>query len=540
MRYALRAVSSLLMLAALAALSLVSVLAVATTLVVASKAGGVWEVGAGIVVLGLFAALGVVLLVRRGRQKRRSRVGVSIATDVQPLFWVEIYRVAERSGVRPPDQVLLSPDTDIAATGHRTWLGLRPGVRRLHLGLPLLAGLTERELRAVVAHEFCRRWGPPSLARVLRSGQVTIARVSNRLGEDSTVSRIVRWYCHAYVSASSPITGRYELALDRLCADFAGNTATAAALSDVATLSRGWAVFVEGYAAVAKAAGMRPDGVVEGFQSFLQDPRRREQLAESADEPASERAWAHEGQMSLADRLAAVVSLPPDDLHDRSGPALGLLRYPEQVILEVEESMFGGHESAVAPWEDIIPEAARTAACEDALELARLTRLGGLGPTLSVAALLELISYGLVDDVVRPILAGGVSPEVGRQTAGRLVTGFLATAAIESGTASYRFSWAVPRHLVDEQGTVDNLPWIVDRALAEENNISALELWLSSHRVAQELELGAEPGQGMTEGLPGGPAEGRNERPVDSPPLLSVSQPGTVSTQPPSAVAPGR
>jgi hypothetical protein len=153
---------------------------------------------------------------------------------------------------------------------------------------------------------------------------------------------------------------------------------------------------------------------------------------------------------------------------------------------------------------------------------------------------LELISYGLVDDVVRPILAGGVSPEVGRQTAGRLVTGFLATAAIESGTASYRFSWAVPRHLVDEQGTVDNLPWIVDRALAEENNISALELWLSSHRVAQELELGAEPGQGMTEGLPGGPAEGRNERPLDSPLLLSASQPGTVSTQPPSAVAPGR
>jgi hypothetical protein len=540
MKYALRAVSSLLMLAVLAALALVSVLAVAAALVVASRAGGVWEVGAGIVVLGLFAALGVVLLVRRRRQQRRSRVGVSIATDVQPLFWVEIYRVAERSRVRPPDEVLLSPDTDIAATGHRTWLGVRPGVRRLHLGLPLLAGLTERELRAVVAHEFCRCWGPPSLARVLRSGQVVIGRVSDRLGGESTVSRIVRWYCHAYVGASSPITGRYELALDRLCADFAGNTATASALSEVAILSRGWAAFVEGYVEVAQAAGPRPDGVLEGFRSFLKEPGRREQLAESADEPASGRPRAHESQLSLADRLAAVVSLPPDDLHDRSGPALGLLRYSEQVILEVEESMFGGHESAVAPWDDIMPEAARAAACDEALELARLTRLGGLGPTLSVGALLELISYGLVDDVVRPILAGGVSPEVGRQTAGRLVTGFLATAAIESGTASYQFSWAVPRHLVDEQGTVDNLPWIVGRALAEENNTVELELWLSSHHIAPELELGADPGQGMAEGLPGSPAGGRHERPVDSPLLLAVSQPGTASTRPPSAVAPGR
>jgi len=38
----------------------------------------------------------------------------------------------------------------------------------------------------------------------------------------------------------------------------------------------------------------------------------------------------------------------------------------------------------------------------------------------------------------------GSPPGVGRQLAGRLVTGFLATAAIESGTASYRFSWAAP------------------------------------------------------------------------------------------------
>jgi hypothetical protein len=540
MKYALRAVSSLLMLAILTAFALVTVLALATTLVVATNAGGVWEVGAGIVVVGMLAALGVGLLVRRRRQKKRSQGGVSIVPDVQPLFWVEIYRIAERLGIRSPDEVLISPDTRVAATGHRTWLGARPGVRRLHLGLPLVAGLTERELRAVVAHEFSRCWGPTSLARVLQPAQATIERVADRLGEDSTVGRIAGWYCHKYVAVSSVVTRRHELALDTLCADFAGNAATAAALSEVAVLRKGWAAFEEGYAEVARAASLRPDGVLDGFQSFLQEPGRRERLAESADEPASEQPRAHKSQLSLADRLAAVASLPEDDQHDRSGPALGLLRYPEQVILEVEESMFGGPEIAIAAWDDIMPDAAHAAANEDALELARLAHAGGLGPTLSVGALLELISFGLVDEVVRPILPGGVSPEVGQQTAGRLVTGFLATAAIESGTASYRFSWATPRQLVDEQGTIDDLPLLVDNALAEENNISALEGWLNSHRVAPELELGADPGRHVMEGLPGAPVDGLSERPIDDHPPLSVSQLETASTQPPPAGAPSR
>src|SRR5450631_558773 len=542
MKYALRGVSSLLMIAltgaVLAALALVTVLALAKTLVIAFKAGGGWEVGAGIAVVGMLAAVGMGLFVRRRRhQKRRSQVGVSIATDVQPLFWVEIYRVAERLGIRSPDEVLLYPDTDVAAFGHRTWLGLRPGVRRLHLGLPLLAGLTERELRAVVAHELRRCWGPPSLARVLQSAQTMIERVADRLGEDSTVGRIVGRYCHTYVAVSSPITRRYELAVDRLCADFAGNTATAAALREVAILSKGWASFVERYVEVAEAAGLRPDGVLDGFKSFLQEPGRREKLAESADEPASQRRQAHESRLSLADRLAAIDSLPEDDMPDRSVAALGLLRYPEQVILEVEESMFGGPEIAVETWQNIMTEAARAAAGEDALELARLTHAGGLGPTLSVAVLLELISFGLVDEVVRPTLARGALPEVGRQIAGRLVTGFLATAAIESGTASYRFSWATPRQLVDEQGAVDDLPLLVDKALAEENHISALELWLHSHRLAPELELGPDPRQELPEGLPAAPADALSLSPIDHP-LLPVSQPGLSSTQPPPAVVP--
>lgn len=505
MKYALRAVSSALilafMLAALGALVVVIVLVVATLLYIAFMAGGKWAVGAGLVVVGILAAVGLGLRATR-RHLRTRAVGVSIARDVQPLFWVDIYRVAEGLGLRSPDEVLIFPDTKVTAWGHRTWLGLRPGVRRLHLGLPLLAGLTERELRAVVAHAFCRSWGHISLARVIQYGQAIIWPVADRLGEESKVGRLAGRYRRKYDEVSSPVVRRHELALDRLCADFAGNNATAAALSEVAVLSKGWAGFVGGYTAPAAAVGRRPDDVFAGFTSFMHEPGRREQLADSVAEPTPEEPEARDSLLSLGERLAAIAALPEDNIHDKSGPALGLMRYPDQVIRHVEEAMFGGAEFVPETWEDIVPEAARAAAYDDAKQLARLAHEGGLGRTLSVATLLELLSFGFVDEMTRPLLSGGPSPELEREMANRLVTGFLATAAIECGTASYRFSWSVARQLVDEQGAVDDLPLLVETVLADGSTVATLKLWLEAHRVSQQLELGIDPEQVMPRAVP--------------------------------------
>ena len=199
------------------------------------------------------------------------------------------------------------------------------------------------------------------------------------VGEGWVVGRYVGRYRRTYDALSDPFIRRHELAVDRLCADFAGNNATAAAFSEVAVLKEGWAAFVDGYAKPAAAVGRRPDDIFAGFTSFLQEPGRRQQLAEAAGASASERPWAGDSQLSIADRLAAIAALPEDDIHDRFGPALGLMRYPDQVIHHVEEAMFGGAEFLPETWEDILPEAARAAACEDAQHLARLAHEGGLG-----------------------------------------------------------------------------------------------------------------------------------------------------------------
>ncbi len=493
MQLAVRSTVAAVMLGVACLLGAPIVLALIPALVIAVAAGGVWSVLARIVMAGLLIALGRALFVRRRRRNRRAREGVLITTEEQPLFWVEVYRVAEGVELRPPDELFLFADAAVSVSEDRTWLGLRPGVRRLHLGLPLLAGLTQRELRAVIAHEFWRCWGPFSLARVIYRGQEIIGHVADRAGDDSRAGRIIGRLGRTYLAVSHPVTRAFELEADRLTADFAGNEATSAALAELEVLGKAWAGFVDGYAGPAAAAGCRPEELFAGFTCFLEEPGRRAQLAASAGEPVSDESSAYNSQPSLEERLAFIASLPEDDIHDKSGPALGAMRDPDGVITRVERSMFRELGSAPSTWENIGLEVGGVAARKDALQLQRLGDEGGLGPTLSVATLLELLRHGLLDEMVRPVVAHGASREVELQTAGRLVTGYLATAAIESGTASYRFSWAAPRQLVDAQGAVDDLPILVDAALADTATVPALELWLTAHHIGGELELAAEP-----------------------------------------------
>jgi Zn-dependent protease with chaperone function len=532
MKYALRALASALMLLAAAVLAAVIVVALGAALVVAFRAGGRWAVAADITVVALLAALGAGVFLAR-RRRRSPLVGVPVTSFEQPLLWVEIYRVAEGLRTKAPDELLLVPDAKVTASQRRTWLGVRPGVRRLRLGLPLMTGLTERQLRAVITHEFARCWGPGLLARVIERVAVVIGRVVDAPAVGSRAGRafsILRVCGGAYLAVSGPVCRRHELDADRLCAELAGNDATTAAFAELPVLRRGWEAFVDGYIEPAAAAGRRPSDVFAGFASFLQEPDRRAQLVQEAGGPASPQLSGHDGQPSLRDRLAAVASLPEDKMRDRSRPAMDLLRDAGNLIRQVEESM--AYEAGLAPatWQDVVPAAARAAASREALQLARLADDGGLGAMLSVATVLDLMSFGLAEEMVRPMLGEGSSPKAQREMTARLITGFLATAAIESGTASYRFSWVTPRLLVDDRGAVDNLARLVECALGDQGEVPALERWLSSHRVGRELDLGAELDRGVLGELPDAPAESPREDPLAGPHPVLVPAPGIPST----------
>jgi len=515
MKFAPRAVLSMLMISGVFALALAGILAVFAALVLAASTRGFWAILAAIAVAVMIVLVSWGLPAARRRQ-RKPVEGVLISGDEQPLLWVEICIVAEGLHMWPPSQLVLAPDASVVASENRTWLGLRPGVRRLQLGEVLLAGLTERQLRAVIAQELLRFWGPSSSARVIHGGRKVIGRVVDLVGEDSRAGRIVGRFGRLYVAVSDPVISRNELDQDTRSANLVGNGATAAALHEVAVLRNGWDAFVEGYLDPAVAAQRRPVDVFASFAEFLEYPTRRAQLAKAIGVPSAQSRSTYNSHPSLADRLSAVASLPEDNTQDRSGRAHDMLREPDRVVNHVHEWMFQDRDLTTATWEEIVPESGRATARESARKLVRLGQEGGLGPKLSVATQLDIIRYGLAEEMVRPLFDEGSPLEVERQLASQLVTAFLATVSIEAGTASYRFSWAAPSQLVNAEGEVEDLSALVDAALADEAALVALELWLRTHKVGGDVALGDDQGPDMKQDTADGPPESLPVDPAES------------------------
>jgi len=524
MKFAPRAAVSMLMLSGVFALAVAAVLAVSTALVVAASTRGAWAILAAIATAAMIVAIGMGVPAARRRQ-RKPVEGVLITDGEQPLLWVEICIVAEGLHIWPPSELVLAPDASVTASENRTWLGLRPGVRRLQLGHVLLAGLTERQLRAVIAHELLRFWGPGWSARVIHGGRRVIGRVLDLVGEDSSAGKVVGRFGRLYVAVSDPVLRGYELDADTRSANLVGNGATSAALHEVAVLSKGWDAFVEGYLEPAMAAQRRPADVFASFEEYLDFPDRRAQLAKATGAPSAQPRPMYNSHPSLADRLSAVASLPEDNTQDRSGRALDMLREPDRVIGRVHEWMFQDRELVTAPWDEIVPVSGRVAAREEARRLVRLGQAGELGPTLSVATQLDIIRFGLAEEMVRPLFDEGTPVEVERQMASRLVTAFLATTAIEAGRAGFRFSWAAPSQLVDAEGEVQDLSALVDAALADEAALAALELWLRKHKVGMDVALADDEGPEIKKGTPCQPVVGPSPNPEQAADPTRVHEP---------------
>ena len=523
MKFAPRAVLSMLMLASVFALAVAGILAVLAALVLAASTGGIWAALAAVAVVVIIVLVGLGLPAARRRQ-RRPVEGVLISGDEQPLLWVEICIVAEGLHMWPPSQLVLAPDASVVASENRTWLGLRPGVRRLQLGEVLLAGLTERQLRAVIAQELLRFWGPSTSARLIHGGRKLIGRIVDLVGEDSRAGRVVGRFGRLYLAVSDPVISRNELDQDTRSANLVGNGATAAALHEVAVLRKGWDAFVDGYLDPALAAQRRPVDVFASFAEYLEYPTRRAQLAKAIGVPSAQPRSTYNSHPSLADRLSAVASLPEDNTKDTSGRAHDMLREPDRVVNHVHEWMFQDRNLTTATWEQIVPASGHAAAREGARRLVRLGQEGGLGPKLSVATQLDIIRYGLAEEMVRPSLGEGSSLEVERELASQLVTAFLATVAIEAGTASYRFSWSTPSQLVNAEGEVEDLCALVDAALADEAALVALELWLRTHKVSGDVALGDDEGPDMKQDTADAPPESLPVDPAESLPATPAER----------------
>ncbi|MFF4221932.1 M48 family metalloprotease [Streptomyces abikoensis] len=435
--------------------------------------------------------------------------GLPVTEAGQPELWRTVRSLAERTGTRAPDAIVLTGDVNAGVTEDTRLLGLLPGPRRLYLGAPLLTGLTEAQLHAVIAHELAHYGNTDTRlagialrgrAGVLHTVETLREREEERIAEERAIQEkaaeeAVRKgrkpkkidagragtgyrlmvkpflaYAAFYLRATHSTGRQQELAADRLAARVAGRDATASALRETAALDAAHDFYMSRYAITGVDIGLLPPRgeVFGGLHRLLTAPGRQEGLAGLRDELPPAEPSPYDTHPPVAVRVELIEALPDDGraLDGRTlgdaRPALGLLRDRERVMADLEGAVLTPKARAMArvDWPELIHRSVH-ARTEEAAEPLR-TALGatgaratGAGALADLSVLLDLADAGRLWEVADHLPK---SPEAAR-AGGRAAREFARPALYaglreltelalaESAGARWELSWSGPPEL---------------------------------------------------------------------------------------------
>ncbi|WP_405553222.1 M48 family metallopeptidase [Streptomyces sp. NBC_01171] len=304
---------------------------------------------------------------------------VEVGEADEPRLWALVREVADASGTHAPARILLTPDVNASVREDAKLLGLRPGPRTLTLGVPLLTGLSEAQLRAVLGHEYGHfTAGDTRLSALVVRGRAQISRVveqfhatadgkvaDERERQERTaakriakgkkarevdtrhtgalyrgMARLYTWYAKLYLRASLSTARGQEFAADLAAARIAGREATASALREIPVLSAAHGFYLDSYATLGlPARTLPPRGQFFGGFGALLTARAAELeklRAGLPEEPESR----YDSHPPMAERVRRIAALPADGRDtEGDGPALTLLTDPEHTLTALEEAV---------------------------------------------------------------------------------------------------------------------------------------------------------------------------------------------------------
>ncbi|MDN3265109.1 M48 family metalloprotease [Streptomyces sp. CSDS2] len=432
----LRALRALVLLLGFYALSLVLLAALAGVDVLVFS----WGHGALTAKVGFVTVLLAIPVVRGMLMLRTPKgedpPGLPVTDTDEPRLWALVRELAAAAGTRAPDRLLLTGEVNASVSEEPRLLGLLPGPRRLTLGVPLLTGLTEAQLRSVLAHEFGHfTGGDTRLSALVVRGRVQIGRVigqfhakadgkvaADRARQERasakrvakgrkakqidttgvgatyrTMARIYTAYGKLYLRASLSTARGQEYAADLTAARIAGRDATASALREIPALSASHDFYLDSYATLGVHARLLPPrGEFFGGFGRLLTARELELAGLRAELPETP-AGPYDSHPPIADRVRRIEALPADGRTDEArGAALALLTDPERTLGALEDAVLLDELLAcprAAGWEELLNAsmAAGLATTQTPLHRA-LTAYTGQPATLS--ALLDVIDDG--------------------------------------------------------------------------------------------------------------------------------------------------
>ncbi|MFJ6794703.1 M48 family metalloprotease [Streptomyces sp. NPDC091268] len=444
--------------------------------------------------------------------------GVPVSEQQEPVLWRTVREVAEQVGTRAPAEIVLIAEVNAAVSEDSKLLGLLPGTRRLYLGLPLMTGLDEMQLRAVLAHEMGHYANldtrlTPLIARGRAQLLRTIGhfhdradakeakgraqqekRAQKRLaagkkpkeidaGGDGAMYRamaaIYTAYGHFYQRATLADSRRQELAADLASVRIAGRDAAASALRELNAIGPAQDFYMDSYATLGVGARLLPrPGQVFGGLRHLLDARSAE-LDDLRRELSTEPASPYDSHPALAERVARIEALPDDGRAGQAArPSLELLSDADAAMAALELAVLSPEALALTrvDWAELVQESMTRYVGEGAEEIREAFAAEGAGPELP--ALLDAID---ADPAVRWRIAdrfpkseeaaaatGRTAREFARPVLRRALNQLVTAELTARGSARWELSWADSATLAyPGDGFEEQLAPALDAAVAD-------------------------------------------------------------------------
>lgn len=394
-------------------------------------------------ILMVFAGLGVLAtiatsLVRALFTRPQPTEGPELTRENAPALWHVVEELASRMQVAGPRRIVLVPEVNAAVWEAR-------GQREMLVGLPLLAGMSRRELASVLAHELGHyAHGHTRLSARTYRWSTFVDGFLDRTG--SAFARwILRRYYRLYLVFARSANRAHELQADDWSARLTDPATAAGALQKLAVIDRCWAALTENYLPLSGPARRKAPlalGLAHLMQARPDDPADHAAASErslfDSHPPAHERI-ARFRQLAVA---ADAAGGPRLDARPDPVPAWALLSDADRTLDELERQLLEDDDPR-AEWEEIVQLGCQA----EAEHLAATAGRTLTDPT--VGDLLAAFVSGRPADVVLPLVRGGLNDSELAEAVSVIGVEVLAAAAHLSlaadGRARFALSWTGPR-----------------------------------------------------------------------------------------------
>ncbi len=268
-------------------------------------------------VIGFVVIGGIVTMVRRLTTRfEPAPLGQHVDIETQPRLWALLDEVAEAAGGDDVDAVYLAPGAELAIIERSSlWAALRHRQPEccLVIGIGLFDGMTQLQLRSLLAHEYGHSAGGQIVFGVRRA----VVDQCNGLGRAGLVALdpvwwLLRAFHRIFVGASASAASRQEQLADRSAVETYGTPAFVGAQRHVATCAARFPLAITAAVDGAVKAGAPLPDLYQPPVVVSEAALAKAVLAKLTEVPKDSHPSAHD-RIAAAELLAVTRDGRPED-----------------------------------------------------------------------------------------------------------------------------------------------------------------------------------------------------------------------------------